>query len=195
MYGRSFRNSIYFCPMNHLFTKASIILCTIVLLASCAKEPDPYEGSQAYANIAQCCKTEHVLEVEGTDTFYIPNLFLPARDSQETEFNLYSNFSAEINAAVLEGTDTLNVLRNEPIDSGYTSLWNGLKDATGTKAVNGVYTYWVQLLLANGDTLEYIGSVCLLKEVGYCPGNVGTCFLPSRVFKPNTPNTLDDICR
>lgn len=179
---------------NHL-TKGILILLSIVVLASCAKEVDPYEGSVAYANIAQCCKTPHVLEIEGTDTFYIPNLFLPSRDSQNTEFNIYSNFTAEINAAVLEGADTLSVLRNTPIDSGYTSLWSGRKDSLGVKAVNGVYTYWLQLLLVNGDTMEYTGSVCVLKETSYCPGNVGTCYIPSRVFKPNTPNTLDDICR
>lgn len=172
--------------------KGLIALLYVALFASCGKEPDPYEGSVAYANIAQCCKTAPVLAVTGTDTFYIPNLFLPARDSQNTQFNIYSNFAAALNAAVLEGTDTLNVLRNLAIDSGYTSLWTGDKDG---KAVNGVYTYWVQLLLSNGDTLEYTGSVCALKETGYCPGNVANCYLPSRVFKPRIANTLDDICR
>ncbi len=181
--------------MTNYIQKGFLALLTLSLMASCAKEEDPYAGSIAYSNINQCCRTEAVLEVSGTDTFYIPNLFLPARDSQETEFNIYSNFTAEINSAVLEGTDTLNALLNQPIDSGYTSLWNGKKDSLGTQVVNGVYTYWVQLLLTNGDTLEYNGAVCLLKEVGYCPGNISTCFLPSRVLKPRTANTLDDICR
>ncbi len=179
--------------MQQIIVKGILIVSAIIAIASCGKEEDPYKGSLAYANIDQCCKTPHVLEIEGTDTFYIPNLFLPARDSQNTEFNIYSNFTAEINAAVLEGADTLSSFRNLPIDSGYTSLWNGNKDSLGVKAVNGVYTYWLQLLLVNGDTLEYTGSVCVLKETGYCPGNVGTCYIPSRVFKPNTPNTLDDI--
>lgn len=175
--------------------KGLLVLLNIVLLASCAKQEDPYAGSIAHTNINQCCRTKAVFEIIGTDTFYIPNLFLPARDSQEREFNIYSNFTATISSAVLEGTDTLNALRNLPIDSGYTSIWNGRKDPLGTQPVNGVYTYWVQLLLVNGDTMEYTGSVCLLKETGYCPGNASACYLPSRVFRPNTPNTLDDICR
>jgi hypothetical protein len=175
--------------------KGLLLLLSITMLASCAKKDDPYAGSLAYANISQCCRTDAVFEISGTDTFYIPNLFLPARDSQETEFNIYSNFTAEINSAVLEGTDTLNAIHNLPIDSGYISIWNGKKDSLDSKAINGVYTYWVQLLLSNGDTLEYNGSVCLLKEAGYCPGNATACYLPSRVFRPNTPNTLDDICR
>ncbi|CAN5269296.1 hypothetical protein BH09BAC1_BH09BAC1_27890 [soil metagenome] len=175
--------------------KGLTFLLALTTITSCSKEPDPYKGSIAYASITQCCKTEHVLEINGTDTFYIPNLFLPSRDSQNKEFNIYSNFAAKINASVLEGADTLSSIHNLVIDSGYTSLWNGRKDSLGTKAVNGVYTYWLQLLLANGDTMEYTGSVCVLKEIGYCPGNVGSCYIPSRVFKPNTPNGLDDICR
>ncbi len=181
--------------MTNYMQKGLLAILTLLLVASCGKEDDPYAGSIAYSNISRCCRTEAVLEVSGTDTFYIPNLFLPARDSQETEFNLYSNFTAEINSAVLEGTDTLNALLNFPIDSGYTSLWNGKKDSLGQQVVNGVYTYWVQLLLTNGDTLEYTGSVCLLREAGYCPVNASACYLPSRVLKPRTANTLDDICR
>jgi hypothetical protein len=181
--------------MTNYMQKGLFAILILLLVASCGKEDDPYAGSIAYANINQCCRTEAVFEISGTDTFYIPNLFLPARDSQETEFNIYSNFTAEINSAVLEGTDTLNVLRNLSIDSGYTSIWNGKKDSLATIPANGVYTYWVQLLLTNGDTLEYNGSICLLKEAGYCPGNANACYLPSRVFRPNTPNTLDDICR
>lgn len=175
--------------------KALLFLSTVALFFSCGKEPSPYEGSIGYTNINQCCKTEPVLEINGTDTFYIPNLFLPARDSQETAFNLYSNFTATINAAVLEGTDTLSSVRGLAIDSGYTSIWDGRKDPTGSKPVNGVYDYWVQVLLSNGDTLEYASSICVLKESGYCPGNVATCYIPSRVLKPKQVPTLNDICR
>ena len=72
-----------------------MLLLSIAILASCAKKDDPYAGSLAFANISQCCRTEAVFEISGTDTFYIPNLFLPARDSQETLANVFGSSLVE----------------------------------------------------------------------------------------------------
>ncbi|MFT5983610.1 MAG: gliding motility-associated-like protein [Ulvibacter sp.] len=109
------------------------------------------------------CEVEHDFEIYQTNCpLYIPNIFSPNSDGINDIFQIHSHPNFEGKCKTFEIFDRWG---NKMISTHNIELenvnWDG--SVNGSKALNGIYAYFIQIEYRNGSIIKYAGEISLVK--------------------------------